>query len=75
MLLPDRFNGTERWMVMGMDEYSKCEFCTYYDNYDGCTNWFCCGKNAYEPDKQRIIEKSKESGLSVADIVALINLG
>ena len=58
-----------------MDEYDKCRFCTYYDNYDGCQNGWCDYKGDYKPDKRKIVEKSQETGLSVADIIALINLG
>jgi hypothetical protein len=58
-----------------MDEYDKCRFCKYYDNFDGCRKWYCENKDDYEPNKQRIIEKAKEAGLSVADVIALINMG
>lgn len=57
-----------------MDEYDKCRYCTKYDNYDGCQDWFCFNKDSFKPDKRKIIEKSQESGLSVADIVSLIEL-
>ena len=57
-----------------MDEYDKCQFCKWYDDYDGCQNWYCEGKDDFEPNKQRIIEKAKETGLRVADVIALINM-
>ena len=57
-----------------LDEYSKCRFCRSYDDYDGCTEWFCSDKNYYRPDKNRIIAKAKEEGISVADVIALINM-
>ncbi len=57
-----------------MDEYDKCNFCKSYDNYDGCQNWYCEGKSDYKANKQKIIEKAQQTGLSVADVVALINM-
>ena len=57
-----------------MDEYDKCRFCKSYDDYDGCQNWYCAGKADFKPIKQRIIEKAKETGLRVADVIALINM-
>lgn len=64
---------TEKGKTM-MDEYDKCRFCKSYDDYDGCQNWYCERKGDYKPNKQKIIEKSRETGLSVADIVALIEM-
>lgn len=58
-----------------MGEYDKCRFCKSYDDYEGCTSWFCENKCDYTPNRQRIIEKSQETGLSIADIVALIEMG
>lgn len=57
-----------------MDEYDKCRFCCYYDNFDGCTDWYCENKRGYKPNKNRIIEKAKETGISVADVITLINM-
>jgi hypothetical protein len=57
-----------------LDEYSKCRFCQYYDEYDGC-EWGCDNFNGYVPRKDRIIQKAKEEGISVADVIALINMG
>lgn len=57
-----------------MEEYDKCNFCKHYDNYDGCQNWYCEGKKDFTPNKQKIIEKSQHTGLSIADIVALIEM-
>ena len=57
-----------------MDEYDKCRFCKCYDNYDGCVSWNCYEKSDYRPDKQRIIEKAKEKGLSISDVIVLIEL-
>ena len=55
-------------------EFSKCKFCKSYDNYDGCRNYYCCDNDLFEPDKERIIEVAKEKEMSVADVIALINL-
>lgn len=57
-----------------LNEYSKCRFCRSYDEYEGCTNWFCSNKDDYEVSKSRIIEKAKEEGISVADAIALIEM-
>lgn len=57
-----------------MDEYCKCNFCKKYDTYDGCQDWFCSSHDSYEPSRQRIVEKAQCSGISVADVIALINL-
>ena len=55
-----------------LSEYNKCRFCSYYDNYEGCTNWFCSNKDGYKANQHRIIDKANEEGLSVADVIALI---
>lgn len=57
-----------------MDEYSRCRFCRSYTIFDGCTNWHCDGKNYYKPNKNFIIEKAKEEGISVVDVIALIEM-
>jgi hypothetical protein len=58
-----------------MREYDKCRFCKWYSIYDGCTNGYCYNKQYFEADERKIIEKAEESGMSVADIIALMNLG
>ena len=59
-----------------LDEYDKCRFCKKYDSFDGCTDDFCASatKKYFEPNRERIIEKAKEKGISVADLIALINM-
>lgn len=59
-----------------LDEYDKCRFCKKYDNFDGCTDYFCASvtKEYFEPNRDRIIEKAKENGISVLDLIALINM-
>ena len=57
-----------------MDDWCKCRFCWHYDKYDGCLNIGCYRYNEYRPDRDAIIEKANETGMSVADIIALINL-
>ena len=59
-----------------LDEYDKCRFCKKYDNFDGCTDDFCesSTKEYFQPSKERIIEKANESGFSIVDLVALINM-
>lgn len=58
-----------------VDEYDKCRFCTSWDNYDGNWDCWCNNKDGFKMDKQRLIEKAQETGLSVADIIALVELG
>lgn len=56
-----------------MDEYCKCRFCKSYDEYEGCE----CGCDNYEdyrPNKNKLIEKAKEAKISVADVIALVNM-
>lgn len=57
-----------------IDDWSKCRFCKYYDNYSGCWNMGCYEMDKYKPNRDKIVEKAKDTGMSVADIVALINL-
>ena len=57
-----------------MSEWSKCNFCYYHDNSDGCWNMGCYEMDGYKPDRDKIIEKANDTGMSVADIIALINL-
>ena len=56
-----------------LDEYSKCRFCKWYDDYEGCEA-ICDNYDGFEPNKHKIIEKSQETGMSVSDIVTLINM-
>lgn len=58
-----------------LDEYSKCNFCHYHDNFDGCRAWSCSNYDYYKPNKNRIVEKAKEVGISVTDVIALIEIG
>lgn len=55
-----------------MDEYDKCRFCKYWDNYEGSLNCYCFDKDGFKPNKQKIIEKAQETGLRISDVVALI---
>lgn len=54
-------------------EFDKCYFCKYYDTYEGC-EWGCDNKTGFEPDNDRIIVKAKEKNISVADVIALMNM-
>lgn len=55
------------------NEFDKCYFCRHYDEYDGC-EWGCINKIDFEPDHDRIIAKAKEKNISVADVIALMNV-
>ena len=59
-----------------LDQYDKCRFCKKFDDFDGCKDYFCESaiKEYFEPNRERIIEKAKEKGISVADLIALINM-
>lgn len=55
------------------NEFDKCYFCKCYDEYEGC-EWGCDNKTGFKPNHDRIIEKAKEKDISVADVIALINI-
>ena len=59
-----------------MEEFNKCRFCSKYNDYEGCTDDFCCSatRDYFIADTDRIIEKSKEKGISVSDVISLMNL-
>lgn len=56
-----------------LKEYSKCRFCKWYVSYGGCEA-ICYDYDGYEPVMTKIIEKAKEEDISVADVLALIDL-
>lgn len=58
------------------DKFDKCRFYLYYDDFEGCSYTLCepCTHSFYEPDKNKIIEAAREMGLSVIDLIALIEL-
>ena len=60
-------------MEIMRNEYDKCYFCKSYDEYEGC-EWGCEDKKGFEPSHDRIIAKAKEKDISVADVIALINM-
>lgn len=55
------------------NEFEKCEFCTHHDSFKNC-KCSCDHYDRFKPNNERIIIKAKERGLSVADVVALINI-
>lgn len=55
------------------NEFRKCDFCSCYDEYEGC-EWGCNNHEDFKPNNDRIITKAKEKGISVADVIALINI-
>ena len=36
------------------NEFRKCNFCSYYDEYEGC-EWGCNNYEDFKPDNDRII--------------------
>lgn len=55
------------------NEFDKCYYCKLYGDFEGC-EWGCDNKEGFEPDHNKIIEKAKEKGISVTDVISLINL-
>lgn len=55
------------------NEFDKCFFCEYYDEYEGCVDG-CSNHEAFSSNHERIIRKAKEKNISVQDVIALINL-
>ncbi len=55
-----------------LNEWNKCNFCK--DNVENRCDAFCFEHSQYEPDRYKLIAKAKELGISVTDVIALINL-
>lgn len=55
------------------DEYCACHFCHFYTLTENCTE-ICWGYMNFSPDKIRIVEKAKEKGISVVDVLALMKM-
>lgn len=53
-----------------MSKWNKCNFCQRYDSFDGCTAWSCEDDFKFSPES--LIEAAKEEGVSVADVIKLI---
>ena len=56
------------------DDFDKCIFCRRYDSFEGCRAFMCNNKDGFEPNTNKIIERAKECGISVSDVIALANL-
>lgn len=67
------FDFFRREVIFMNSEFRKCNFCSYYDEYEGC-EWGCNNYEDFKPDNNRIITKAKEKGISVADVIALISI-
>lgn len=48
----------------------RCRCCSDYDSFAGCVSWTC--NPEYSPSK--IKEEAESQGMTVADIVALLQL-
>ena len=55
------------------NEWNKCNFCKWQSDW-GCEN-ICVDHDQYKPYENKLIEKAKEKGVSVADVLVLIELG
>lgn len=56
-----------------MDEWNKCYFCKCYDEYEGC-EYGCDNGDGYTPNQEKLIKKSKEKNISIADVISLIGI-
>ena len=61
-----------------LDRFDKCNYCQYYDEYENdCSNF---GDDTYykdhcfRADKEKLLAASKEIGVSVMDLIRLIEL-
>lgn len=55
-----------------MNEFDKCRFCQSYDEEKGCEDKMCWSRYHYRLDVDKIINKSRERGISVTDVLNLI---
>lgn len=55
------------------DEFNKCKFCIYHDEDDWC-ECACYEHENFKPNKYKLISTAKEKGISITDLLALINL-
>lgn len=53
-----------------ISEWNKCRFCKW--NYDTGCEALCTDHDEYKPDANMLIEKAEEKGISVMDVIALI---
>ena len=59
-----------------MHEFDKCHFCASYNLTEGwCDNIWCDRKTHtdYILDVNKILNKAKEMGASISDVIALMN--
>ena len=63
----------EKQMRRRIDTIATKNGCKSYDEYEGC-EWGCEDQKGFEPNHNRIISKAKEKDISVADVIALINM-
>ena len=56
-----------------LNEWNKCNFCKHNTEVT-CTANECWSHDHYSPDPNKLIAKAKELGISVTDVIALINL-
>ena len=60
-----------------MNEFDKCKFCNFYDEYEGCEGKYEkeeCFCFHFDPDHEKIIGKARERHLSISDVVTLMCL-
>lgn len=53
-------------------DFEKCKFCAHRDDINKCM--FCAGWTNFDPDCDQMIRVAKEKGISVSDLIALIDL-
>ncbi len=55
-----------------LSEYCKCRFCKWYADTDCDT--ICWKWQAYVCDTGKVVQKAKEQGITVEDVLALIEI-
>ena len=58
---------------MGMPEFSLCHFCQSSPMESESCDWCECGSE-FRTDTSAIIDKAEELGISVSDVIALIEI-
>lgn len=56
-----------------MDSLKKCNFCQQYDEYEGC-ELGCDNYEDFKADKWKMVDFAHEHGISVTDLIVLIEM-
>lgn len=55
-----------------MNEFDKCNFCSSYEAGSGCSDPYCQDHGDYILDIRKLIDKAKECGMTVNDVMTRI---